>query len=268
MPSDPVVLWAYGASDEVSYHVARGVLSIDLFLSGASGIAPGALPGDGGSVAAVAHGGLMLLSWGVLIPFGIGVARFSDKSKASWFRVHVGLQISGLLVAAVGIAVALFVLAPVDTLHGSLGLAVMSVGLLQPLNAIVRPHKGGVGQVRRLRTAWEVVHKWSGRGAALLALPVVYLGIRLLSLRLAEPLIFIVGSVIFSVYLVALAAVFIFLTCSAARTSSPLIAKQDATEPPGRSPPVREFERKESRKGSAILARRGSGPEVVMSEQI
>ena len=34
------------------------------------------------------------------------------------------------------------------------------------------------------------------------------------------------------------------------------------------SPPVREFERKESRKGSAILARRGSGPEVVMSEQI
>ena len=33
-------------------------------------------------------------------------------------------------------SVALFVLAPIDTLHGSLGLVVMSLGLLQPLQSL------------------------------------------------------------------------------------------------------------------------------------
>jgi len=60
--------------------------------------------------------------------------------------------------------------------HGICGTVVMVLGLLQPLNAVVRPHKGA-----QRRLLWEVVHKGSGWTALVLAVGTVGLGISIFS---------------------------------------------------------------------------------------
>merc|ERR1719411_2465467 len=42
--------------------------------------------------------------------------------------------------------------------HGYLGLAIMLLGIAQPLNALCRPSKGSA-----LRATWELFHKFTGR---------------------------------------------------------------------------------------------------------
>merc|ERR1712110_816902 len=44
--------------------------------------------------------------------------------------------------------------------HGLAGLAIMAIVILQPLNALIRPHPDGK---KCLRLVWELVHKSSGR---------------------------------------------------------------------------------------------------------
>merc|ERR1712039_311414 len=50
-------------------------------------------------------------------------------------------------------------------LHGLIGLIVMTLGVLQPLNAVVRPHGEGA-----MRTTWEMMHKNIGRSAIVFGL--------------------------------------------------------------------------------------------------
>lgn len=52
----------------------------------------------------------------------------------------------------------------------------MSAGLLQPINAVLRPHKVKGEAASSRRRAWEVLHKGLGWGAVLLSFPTVGLG--------------------------------------------------------------------------------------------
>merc|ERR1740121_2953496 len=56
-------------------------------------------------------------------------------------------------------------------IHGLVGLAVTGLGIVQPLNAIIRPHGDGF-----FRTLWEMIHKSLGRVATLLGLSNCILG--------------------------------------------------------------------------------------------
>merc|ERR1712113_346503 len=56
-------------------------------------------------------------------------------------------------------------------IHGLVGLAVTALGIVQPLNAIIRPHGDGF-----FRTLWELIHKSLGRVATLLGLGNCILG--------------------------------------------------------------------------------------------
>ncbi len=64
--------------------------------------------------------------------------------------------------------------------HGVFGMTTMSLGLLQPLNAIIRPHFDPESAKTTLRTLWEYFHK--GTGYAALVLAVVTIGYGTVSL--------------------------------------------------------------------------------------
>jgi len=148
----------------------------------------------------------MMLSWGFLLPSGVIIAHFMRHRKSPsdppqiWFKLHRIIQVSGLTLALIGVTIALarfkvFVGAVSRAnVHGTMGLITMSIGILQPINAWLRPHKMGIhqdgpkkdepiwkilekyevsGPVRR---GWEILHKGGGYLAILLALGTVSLG--------------------------------------------------------------------------------------------
>jgi hypothetical protein len=60
--------------------------------------------------------------------------------------------------------------------HGVLGCVTMSLGLLQPLNAILRPHFDPDSPKTTVRTVWEYFHKGTGYAALLLAVVTIGFG--------------------------------------------------------------------------------------------
>ena len=142
------------------------------------------------------------------------VAHFLRWKAPLWFRIHQALQVSGLCVAIVGWAIALSqfeVLEGKSTKkslahagcavgrrpcrpappakrgpppptrrpirpRGRLGMVVMCLGLIQPINGVLRPHKPAVGEPKSAaRAVWEVPHaplrrRSHARTAALLPL--------------------------------------------------------------------------------------------------
>jgi hypothetical protein len=62
---------------------------------------------------------------------------------ALWFQLHRAIQTTGLIFAIVGFIMALSFVSKgnhITATHHKLGLTVMIIGLLQPLNALIRPH--------------------------------------------------------------------------------------------------------------------------------
>jgi hypothetical protein len=175
-PSSPTkYIFSLGSDNQIKQHSSRGLFELNLET------------GDSSSLSVpfsvyrwhLYHGLLMLLAWGVLLPIGAFVARFfkgplSAGTPAHWFVVHRAVQIGGLTVALAGFYICLTrkEFGNVDTTHGSFGIAVMTLGILQPTNAFLRPHKGSRG-----RREWEWLHKSVGYGALALAVVTIFLGI-------------------------------------------------------------------------------------------
>jgi len=131
----------------------------------------------------LAHGTLMITGWGLLLPSGVIIARLmKHRPNAAWFRYHWVLQITGLTIAFAGWVIALCVFdvfratGNKSYIHGVLGCTTMSLGILQPLNALLRPHKEEGEEPSCLRRAWEVVHKTMGYTALVLAVTTIAIG--------------------------------------------------------------------------------------------
>jgi len=108
----------------------------------------------------------MVLGWLILLPMGITIAAVGrnlnivDKC-GGWFKCHWILNSSGLFIAFVGALAAMTSLPThFDSVHKIIGLIVMILAILQPLNAFVRPSHGEKTQKRAL---WEMLHKNVGR---------------------------------------------------------------------------------------------------------
>jgi hypothetical protein len=132
----------------------------------------------------LAHGSLMLVGWGLLLPSGTITARFfKHRPDGLWFKIHRALQIFGLLLALAGWVIALVSFSVfgnkglTNYRHGICGMVVMVLGLLQPINAFLRPHPPKDGEEKSsLRQGWECLHKSSGWIAVALAVPTIVLG--------------------------------------------------------------------------------------------
>jgi len=142
----------------------------------------------------VAHGAIMTMAWGVLIPTGIFLARFTKHvhpttgPAAFWFHRHWIVQCVGAALSLLGFALAVAMVpsgSHFTTPHHVLGLVVVLLGVIQPLNAKLRPHKPPAGEpVPLKRTAWEWLHRGLGYVAAVLTIPTLFLG---LAAALAHP---------------------------------------------------------------------------------
>merc|ERR1711971_621083 len=71
-------------------------------------------------------------------------------------------------------------------LHGTLGIIVMSIGLLQPVNAFFRPHKVEGEEGCTKRRMWEYLHKGSGYTAVFLAMATIIIGTTLVPIPEAQ----------------------------------------------------------------------------------
>jgi len=140
----------------------------------------------------MAHAILMLLGWGFLLPSGTLMAKyFKHRPDGMWFKLHRGIQTLGLLLALLGWIIALVNFnvfkdyGLVNYQHGICGMTVMILGLLQPLNALLRPHgpESPSDEKSKKRVVWELWHKTSGWVAVGLAIPTIALG----TMTLAQP---------------------------------------------------------------------------------
>lgn len=128
----------------------------------------------------LAHGLSMLISLGFFVPLEIVTARFlHHRPNALWFKIHLALQIVGMLFAIAGWAIALrnFNILESDVVtsgtssslerkayvHAACGTTAMCLGLLQPLNALLRPNSPAEGEEKaKARYLWEILHKSMG----------------------------------------------------------------------------------------------------------
>lgn len=139
------------------------------------------------------HGSLMMTGWGLVLPAGVLVAHFYRYNDPQWFILHRAFQLFGVLLTLCGFIVAVTqfdVFAPgynpTAKIHGSLGIFVMCCGLLQPINAFLRPHKlketpGAETRPVKLtrRKQWEILHKGLGWSAIVVAVPTIIIGTQL-----------------------------------------------------------------------------------------
>uniref|UniRef100_A0A0G4HUF8 Cytochrome b561 domain-containing protein n=1 Tax=Chromera velia CCMP2878 TaxID=1169474 RepID=A0A0G4HUF8_9ALVE len=131
------------------------------------------------------HGSLMLAGWGFLLPLGVTMALSGRRHDPLWYYLHMCLQIGGLVVGLAGWSIALSQFQVLEQwkpegalyMHAILGMCVMCLGLVQPINAFLRPHKPDEGQKKScLRLTWEIAHKTIGYVAIIAGIGTVALG--------------------------------------------------------------------------------------------
>lgn len=130
----------------------------------------------------------MAMSWGIMLPLGMAIARYGQavQPKGWWFKMHRGIQSVGLIIAVIAFGLAIDMVQEKSSdlhfvrAHHQLGLAVMIVGLLQPINAFIRPHVPPAGSAKSTpRRVWEFAHKNLGRLAIIGGFCNVVIGLNL-----------------------------------------------------------------------------------------
>lgn len=170
---DPLCIWKQGATPSRTVDITH----------------PGPTEGSSGSAApawVIAHGVLMILAWCLLLPIGImcSVFRSAFPEDGQWFKNHQSIQGAGLLLVVAAFVVAVVMLpdgsghfSNSNVAHKIIGLVVVIIAVLQPLNAACRPHPAEGGEAKSgKRLAWELLHKNAGRIGALLAIANCILG--------------------------------------------------------------------------------------------
>lgn len=106
------------------------------------------------------HALTMFVSYGCIFPCGILIAVHLRKVNSKAYMYHVVTQISGTLLAIIGMSIAIYkfqaILKP--TPHCNIGLLVVIMTLLQILFAILRPSPG----LSKYRKLWYIVHNTTG----------------------------------------------------------------------------------------------------------
>lgn len=157
-----------------------------------------------------AHGALMGLAWGVLIPLGVLVARFGRLSDPLWFRVHRALNSAGVLLGTLGFVISMLMVSAGRFLaagHSFIGVAVTLLGLAQPIGAMCRPHAPDKGALAsKARRRWELSHKWGGRLAVVLGLVNPFIGLTYLTSTTSA------GYIVYSLWVAFLVGAFAYLS--------------------------------------------------------
>lgn len=131
------------------------------------------------------HGSIMLLGWGLLLPSGVIIALLGrHRPNGLWFSIHSILQPSALLLVIIAwwIALANFsalTATGLNRAHAVCGMITMCLGLLQPINALFRPHIVEGERKSCMRLVWEIIHKGIGYVILGLASATIVMGTRI-----------------------------------------------------------------------------------------
>lgn len=136
---DIYVLWAYGSQpgtgSSFGVHYDRGIVQMNM----AANTMNESVRADGRSRhtrGRTSHGIMMLVAWAGLITPGNFVARYIKPLTTRWFPIHIGLQISGIVLATVA-----WIIMSSDlgfqndhffSLHGIVGLLLMLASCTNP----------------------------------------------------------------------------------------------------------------------------------------
>jgi len=158
-------IWAVGSSNAFGYHKSRGALPLPSLSfcrepgsdnnnndNGEDALADFVPPPPPKSYKElwITHGVLMIVSWCLLLPVGIGAAllRSYIPGNGTWFKIHMYSNGTAFLLMTVGFAIAVYIIdqspSPdhfsVDSKHRVIGLAVYVLAFVQVVMGILRPH--------------------------------------------------------------------------------------------------------------------------------
>lgn len=167
-------------------------------------------------IAFIAHGVLMIVAWGIIMPTGVIVASvLKHRPNNFWFRAHKKIQITGLILAIIGLVIIMMHSTALSDkgaggssryIHGIIGLTIMTIGIFQPINAYFRPHaNSGDPKTIKKRQLWELLHKVLGYGVLIVVEVNIWIGIYLQVNRITFSVIWVAcGVLILYYYYVAL----------------------------------------------------------------
>jgi len=142
-------IWAIGGSNSLSYHRARGSVSIPFEQCTLQGVSEVVALSQGGAYDQYwkAHGILMALAWGFFAPVAIvsAICRRLIPGEGVWFQIHraANTLCCILTIAGFGLAVAAYNGAGIPHFSGThqrIGVSIFILVLLQVLNGMLRPH--------------------------------------------------------------------------------------------------------------------------------
>ncbi|KAM7276618.1 hypothetical protein ACFE04_018484 [Oxalis oulophora] len=137
------------------------------------------------STKSVAHGVLCTLTWALLMPIGVMIARYVKVFKSAnpaWFYLHIGIQSLAFVVGVAGSVIGLKLSDPVGIKlsnvdrHRSIGVVVFFFGILQMLAFLLRPKPD-----HKYRFYWNIYHHVFGYATIILSIANVFEGFDLLT---------------------------------------------------------------------------------------
>ncbi|KAJ0969156.1 hypothetical protein J5N97_022033 [Dioscorea zingiberensis] len=129
------------------------------------------------------HGVLNAISWGILLPIGVIMARYLKPFGAAdpaWFYLHVGFQLSGYIIGVAGWATGLNLgnksKGVTYSIHRSIGIAIFSLATLQIFALFLRPNKD-----HKYRFYWNIYHHSVGYSVIVLGIINIFKGFHILN---------------------------------------------------------------------------------------
>ncbi|XP_031481318.1 cytochrome b561 and DOMON domain-containing protein At4g17280-like [Nymphaea colorata] len=129
------------------------------------------------------HGVLNAVSWGILMPIGIIIARYMrmfPSADPAWFYLHVTCQASAYIlgVAGWGTGMKLGSESPgvQQTVHRNIGITLFCLGTLQVFALFLRPKKD-----HKYRIYWNFYHHSVGYTIIILSIINIFKGLKILS---------------------------------------------------------------------------------------
>uniref|UniRef100_A0A2N9J7R9 Cytochrome b561 and DOMON domain-containing protein n=1 Tax=Fagus sylvatica TaxID=28930 RepID=A0A2N9J7R9_FAGSY len=141
------------------------------------------IKGGKGMVLKNVHGVLCAVSWGIMMPIGVMIARYMkllNGADPAWFYIHVTCQSLGYLVGIIGWGTGMYLGAQSSGIqykgHRCIGITVFCLATTQVLvGMLLRPKKD-----HKYRIFWNIFHYCIGYGTIILSIWNVFKGIGIL----------------------------------------------------------------------------------------
>lgn len=129
------------------------------------------------------HGVLNIVSWGILFPLGVIIARYMKifpSADPAWFYIHIGCQLSAYIIGVVGWGTGLRLGSESEGIqfssHRNIGITLFCLATIQIFALFLRPSKD-----HKYRFYWNIYHYSFGYAIIILAIVNIFRGFDILN---------------------------------------------------------------------------------------